>query len=42
MLCASLDRRGDSGRVDTGICTGASLLCSPEIIVNLLTVVKHC
>ena len=35
MLCASLDGRGDWGRMDTGISMAESLHCSPESITLL-------
>ena len=36
ILCASLDRRGVWGRMDTCICTAKSFCCAPEIITTLL------
>ena len=35
-LCASLDRRGVWGRMDTRICMAESLHCSPEITTTWL------
>ena len=37
MLCASLDRRGVWGRMDTYVCMAESLCCSPETTTTLLT-----
>ena len=36
MLCASLDGRGDWGRMETCICMVESLHCSPEMLTALL------
>ena len=36
LLCASLDRSGVWGRMDTCICMAESLRCSPEITTTWL------
>ena len=36
MLCVRLDGRGVWGRMDTCVCMGESLCCSPKTIIMLL------